>query len=208
MVMAGTTTRKLWTSADLRELPEDRSRRYEVIDGILYVNGVEVPNGDLAAFAGVVTPAPSWRHGDAVEALFLRLHEYLASARVGDVRLAPRDVELAPDSTVQPDLFVVPLMNGRRPRSWEEAGGRLLLVVEVLSPTTARDDRVRKRRLYQRAGVPEYWVVDLDARLVERWRPGDERGELLTEQLVWRPDEAATPLVLDLEAYFADVVGE
>jgi Uma2 family endonuclease len=47
----------------------------------------------------------------------------------------------------------------------------LLLAVEVLSPSSAHFDRVRKRRFFQRVGVPEYWIVDVDARLIERWRP-------------------------------------
>jgi Uma2 family endonuclease len=205
MGMASTTT-KLWTVAEVRALPED-GRRYEVIDGVLLVNGVEVPGGDLAAFADVVTPAPSWLHGDAVEAMYLRLHGYLASARIGVARLAPRDVELGPDAVVQPDLFVIPLVDGHRPRSWEEVG-RLLLAVEVVSPSSARDDRVRKRRLYQRAGVPEYWIVDVDARLVERWRPEDERPEVLDETLTWQPDAGQPPLVIDLVAYFAEVWAE
>ena len=65
-----------------------------------------------------------------------------------------------------------------------------------------------KRRRYQREGVPEYWIVDVDARLVERWRPGDERPEVLTETLDWRPDAAHPPLVVDLAAYFARVADE
>ena len=62
--------------------------------------------------------------------------------------------------------------------------------------------------LFQRAGVPEYWIVDLDARLVERWRPGDERPEVLTERLRWQPDAATPPLEIDLSAFFAQVVGD
>ena len=56
--------------------------------------------------------------------------------------------------------------------------------------------------------MPEYWVVDVDARLVERWRPDDQRPELLTETIEWRPDPARPPLVIDLAAYFAEVVGD
>jgi len=104
-------------------------------------------------------------------------------------------------------VFVVPVGAGR-PRTWEDIGGRLLLAVEVLSPTTARADRVVKRRKYQRAGVPEYWVVDLDARLVERWRPGDERPELLMERLSWRPDPARPGLEIELGVFFEAVLGE
>ena len=205
MGMASTTT-KLWTVAEVLALPED-GRRYELIDGVLLVNGVEVPGGDLAAFSDAVTPAPSWRHGDSVQRLFLRLHACLTSARVGDVRLAPADIVLGEAGVLQPDIFVVPLVSGRRPLSWEEAG-RLLLAVEVVSPGSARDDRVRKRRIYQQAGVPEYWIVDPDARLVERWRPEDERPEILDETLAWQPDAGHAPLVVNVVAYFAEVWGE
>ena len=77
----------------------------------------------------------------------------------------------------------------------------------ILSPSTARADRHVKRRLYQRERVPEYWIVDVDARLIERWRPEDERPEILAEQLEWRPDPAHPPLTIDLPAYFRDVTG-
>ena len=183
------TPQKLWTVEEVHALPDD-GNRYEVVDGEL-----------------LVTPAPSWRHMYAVRALFLRLHEHAAAHRIAAVAFAPADVRYAPRTTVQPDVFAVPLVDGRPPRSWEDAG-RLLLAVEVLSPSTARADRIVKRRLYQREGVPEYWIVDTDARLVERWRPDDERPELLTETIEWRPDPARPPLVVDLAAYFAEVVGD
>jgi Uma2 family endonuclease len=65
-----------------------------------------------------------------------------------------------------------------------------------------------KLRLFQRQHVPEYWIVDVDARLVERWRPEDERPEILAEQLEWRPDPALLPLVIDLPSYFREAAGE
>ena len=85
--------------------------------------------------------------------------------------------------------------------------GRLILAVEILSPVTARADRIVKRRLYQGEGVPEYWIVDVDARLVERWRPGDERPEIVTDRLEWRPDPAHSALEMELAAYFVEVCG-
>lgn len=199
---------RLWTRAEFDALPED-GRRYELIDGVLFVNGVEVPGHDLAALPPEMTPAPSWRHGGAVSELAFALNGYVASRRLGVVRLAPIDVELDAPRRVQPDIFVVPLVDGRIPRNWQEAG-RLLLVAEVLSPSTARLDRVWKRRVYQNAGIPEYWIVDIDARLVERWRPGDERPEIVEERLVWRPDGVAESdaLAIELPKYFADVIGE
>jgi hypothetical protein len=54
----------------------------------------------------------------------------------------------------------------------------------------------------------EYWIVDLDARLVERWLPASERPEILTASIRWMPDGAATALVLELEPLFVESVGE
>jgi Uma2 family endonuclease len=56
--------------------------------------------------------------------------------------------------------------------------------------------------------VPEYWIVDLDARLVERWRPDDTRPEILTETLEWTPVPGLPPLVIELPALFAEALGE
>jgi Uma2 family endonuclease len=78
----------------------------------------------------------------------------------------------------------------------------------VLSPSTARADRTIKRRRYQRAGVPEYWIVDPDARTVERWRPDDERPEVLSETIAWRPSPDVEPLAMDLPTLFARIHGE
>lgn len=176
-----------WTAARVRALPDD-GKRYEVIDGEL-----------------LVTPAPSWTHQFAVGAFYRVLWPYATEHRIGEAVLSPADVELDARTLVQPDLFVVPLIAGRRMREWSDLEGNLLLAVEILSPSTARADRHLKRRRYQRAGVPEYWIVDLDARLVERWRPADERAELLAETLEWRPS-AAAPLVIDLPELFAGVL--
>jgi Uma2 family endonuclease len=176
-----------WTAAMLRDLPDD-GRRYEVVDGEL-----------------LVTPAPAWRHQRAVGALYLRLATWLAQHRLGEVIVAPADVELDARTLVQPDLFVVPLVDGRRPDRWEDVG-TLLLAIEVLSPSSARADRHLKRRRYQRQGVPDYWIVDLDARLVERWRPADERPEILAESLEWQPAAGEPALAIDLTAFFEEVL--
>ena len=78
----------------------------------------------------------------------------------------------------------------------------------MLSPSTARTDRGRKRECYQRAGVHEYWIVDHAARLVERWRPTDARPEIISGTLVWHPEGAATPLEIDLPALFREALGD
>jgi len=179
---------KRWTVDDVRDLPSD-GNRYEIIDGNL-----------------VVTPAPSWSHQDAVGLLYSRIAAYLAAHPVGHVLFAPADVVFADNTVVEPDVFVVPLVGGRKPHSWEQVG-RLLLVVEVLSPSSARTDRVDKRDLYKREAVTEYWIVDVDAGVVERWRPEDERPEILSDRLTWQPDAAHPPLVVVLPEFFAEVVG-
>jgi len=71
-------------------------------------------------------------------------------------------------------------------------------VIEVLSPATARYDRLVKRLRCQRASIREYWIVDLDAHVVERWRPEDERPEILAETLVWMPRGTEPGLTIDL----------
>ena len=172
---------KVWTVDDLATLPDD-GMQYEIIDGALFV-----------------TPAPVWQHGDAVLSLARLLDPYLSTHALGHLKVAPQDVPFDTHNVVEPDLFVVPLVNGRRPRTWDEVG-RLLLAVEVLSPSTARKDRVAKRSLYQRYGVPEYWLVDVDGGVVERWRPGDARPEILDRSLDWQPSAEHAPLSIDLNA--------
>ena len=186
MAMPATT---IWTADMVRALPDD-GKRYEVIDGELFV-----------------TPSPVLFHQRAAFALAKLLSAYVDRHNFGEVLLAPADVLSSKHVLVQPDVFVVPLIEGRKPASWEETA-RLVLAIEILSPSTARADRHVKRRLYQREGVPEYWIVDVDARLIERWRPDDERPEILAEQLEWTPDPAHPPLLIDLPAYFRDVAGE
>ena len=207
----GMVATREWTVAEVLALPYD-GRRYELIDGGLYISGTLVTGDEIPGPSELVTPSPSWVHQRAVLGLAKRLDVYLRERRSGTVLIAPADVELAEGSVVEPDVFVVPLVAGRAPRTWQEAG-RLLLAVEVLSPGTARVDRVTKRRLYQRHGVPEYWIVHVDARIVERWRPGDDRPEMLEERLEWRPDttsqgrdDPSTPaLVIELGPFFAEI---
>jgi Uma2 family endonuclease len=190
MAMPAETGRR-WTPREVRELIEAAplaTPRYELVDGEL-----------------LVTPGPHPMHQRAVGELIVALSAYLQLERVGHVIPSPSDVELEPEFITQPDLFVVPMAEWRRVAKDEPPIRQLLLAVEVLSPSSSRYDRVRKRPLYQR-NVPDYWIIDLDARLFEHWTPGDDRPALVTETLVWQPDDAATPLALDIRAYFASVL--
>lgn len=178
---------RYWTAADVRELPDD-GNRYECIAGEL-----------------LVTPAPRGRHQAALSELFRRLDAYVTPRGLGVLLWSPADIALEPDSLVQPDLFVARLRPGvTRFGDWPEIAG-LELAIEVLSPSTARYDRMVKRQFYQRALVSEYWIVDLDAQLIERWRPQDERPEIIHETLRWQPSGAAEALELDVARFFAAV---
>jgi Uma2 family endonuclease len=173
-----------WTLEMVRALPDD-GKRYEVLDGVL-----------------LVSPAPSFRHQRAVQLLFRILDEYTRAHRIGETMLSPADIELSPTRLVQPDVFVVPAE--LRVATWGDVT-RLHLAAEVISPSTARADRMEKRTAYQDKEVPEYWVVDLDTRVFERWLPSDVRPEILSDRIEWHPVAGVPPLSIDLVGYFAEV---
>ena len=130
---------------------------------------------------------------------------YVDAHGLGYALASPADIELEEEHLVQPDIFVVPRVEGRRPERWSDIK-RLLLAVEVLSPSTARADRTVKRQLFQRVGVPDYWIVDVAARLIECWRPDESRPEVLSATLTWRPTADIAPLEIDLRELFAEIV--
>ena len=172
----------------LHELPDD-GNRYEILNGVL-----------------LVSPAPSWRHQHAIGELYFLLKPY--AERLGmHVLMSPAAVMWSQHTELQPDLLVVPLVNGHPAERFEDVGV-LELAVEVLSPSSVRIDRFTKRREYQARGVGEYWVVDTASRSFERWRPNDEEPEIVFETLQWQPRAEAAPLVIDLAQYFRAVHGE
>ena len=63
-----------------------------------------------------------------------------------------------------------------------------------------------KRPAFQAAGVAEFWIIDLDSRVVERWRPADDRPEVLIDRLQWTPAGAAVGLDIDLRSLFAGLL--
>ncbi|MGH7628039.1 MAG: Uma2 family endonuclease [Gemmatimonadales bacterium] len=100
----------------------------------------------------------------------------------------------------QPDLFVVPLEQART-LDWARITA-LLLVAEVLSPSSRRADRFTKRNEYQRRGVPVYWIVDPDERQVEVWTPADTFPRFERERLRWHPAGAGVPFEFELSQLF------
>ena len=174
-----------YTAQMVRELPED-GNRYEVVHGELFV-----------------TPAPLPRHQAVVLRLHLLLHPYLESVgRKGWVFLGPADISWDDETLVQPDVLVVP--REEVTNDWTTYK-TLLLAVEIVSPSSARIDRVIKRRLYQENRVGTYWIVDPDAGLVEVWHPEDERPEIVSDTLRWRLESGAPELAIDVRELFKDL---
>ena len=173
----------LYYTADMvRALPDD-GNRYEVVYGEL-----------------LVTPAPRPWHQILVQRLSLALGKYLEGESAGSLLASPADISWGPDVLVQPDVFVVPI-DEIRTLTWSRIR-TLLLVAEVLSPSTSRADRFVKRLRYREAGVPLYWVVDGDERCVEVWTPRDDFPAVERERLAWAPPGADQPFTLTLEELF------
>ena len=184
------TSNHYWVPADLEQFPDEDGHRYECIDGVL-----------------LVTPAPRAVHAAALAALSYKIERLLAAPDTARRVITSRaDLRVERTALVEPDLMVLREPATAKTRLDDPAC--TVLVAEVLSPSTAKRDRGIKRVFYQRVRVPEYWIIDLDARLIERWTPADERPEILRERLVWRDPVTDAELVLDVERFFADVWGD
>src|SRR5436189_3310853 len=135
------------TIQDYRELPEGPPF-YQLIEGDLYM-----------------APSPDRFHQDILGNLYVIIRGHLAKHPAGSVHLAPSDVQLTDLNVFQPDLYYV--TTARRGILTElGAQGAPDLVVEILSPKTAKLDSGVKREIYARSGVEEMWVVDPAARKV------------------------------------------
>ncbi|MDP9341563.1 MAG: Uma2 family endonuclease [Actinomycetota bacterium] len=173
------------TYDDLGKFPEDNLRR-ELIDGEL-----------------VVTAAPSTRHQRAVAFLVLELGLY-ARGHGGEVFPAPTDVYFSDTNVVEPDVLFV---RGDHAERVEKKFVRSApdLVVEVSSPSTRRLELVRKRELYERFGVPEYWYVDLDADRIEVYRLHE--GRYVTPALLGRGERLGSALLPGFEVGVGEALG-
>ena len=180
-IMGMPASQRRWTTDEVRALMDETrpAPRYELIDGEL-----------------LVTPSPGSPHQAIVGVLYTIIRAYVDAHGLGRVFLSPADLELRPGQITQPDIFVVP--PGVRPGPRWRGVRTLLLAVEVLSDGSRRHDRVTKRHHYQDVAVSEYWIVDIDRGVVERWRPADDRPEMCAGTLAWQPDARVPALVIEL----------
>ena len=179
-----------WTRPEVDRLIDERpgsTPRYELVDGAL-----------------LVTPAPSARHQRITLRLALLLEPYITKHKLGEIFLGPAELPLVTGERYEPDLFVVPLIDGKRPPTplGLEAP---VLITETLSPGSSRHDRITKRRAFQQNRVSDYWIIDGDAEVFEVWRPSDDRPAIVDERLTWLPTGAPEPFELDVREFFASV---
>ena len=177
------------TYDDFLLFPDD-GKRHELIDGEHYV-----------------TPSPSRKHQAIVWNLITIIGPYLESHPVGRAFAAPFDVVFSNFDVVEPDLLFI--SNARLDvLTTKNVQGAPNLVVEIGSPGTRRRDEVIKRKLYERFGVEEYWVIDPEIETIAAYRHVGETYQRVLELAVERNDTLATPLLpqltLPLQQIFKD----
>jgi Uma2 family endonuclease len=157
------------------------------------------PRCELLYGSLLVTPSPLVRH----QLVLGRLHALFlshAETHEGLTILAPMDVRLADHSIVQPDLiYVTP---ARREVIRERIFGAPDLLVEILSPSTARRDRGAKMKLYADSGVAEYWLVDPESETFEFLENRDGAFVVRLPEDGIYASRAVAELTLDLEAFW------
>ena len=164
------------TYDDFLLFPDD-GKRHELIDGEHYV-----------------TPSPNRKHQAIAWNLITIIGPYLESHPVGRAFAAPFDVVFSNFDVVEPDLLFI--SNARlEVLTTKNVQGAPNLVVEIGSPSTRQRDETIKRKLYERFGVEEYWVIDPEIETLAVYRHVDESYQRVLELAVERNDTLATPLL-------------
>lgn len=172
------STTKL-TYADYVRLPDD-GLRHEIIDGEHYV-----------------TPSPSVRHQQISGRLFHLIQLHLDTHPIGAIFYAPLDALLSEFDIVVPDLIYISNERSRYLTS-KNLQGPPNLVIEILSPSTARRDQRLKHDLYERVGVEEYWLVDPARDVVDVYHRQDD-DRFGTAMRYAKTATLTSPLFPDLE---------
>jgi Uma2 family endonuclease len=143
-----------------------------------------LPEGTLCQVINnqlIMSPAPADIHQKTLGKIYRVLTDFIEKKVLGDTRMSPSDVYLSKRNVFQPDIYFVANENIKR---FEENGfhGAPDLVIEILSPATAKYDLEDKKDIYEQYGVKEYWCVDPQARSVQGW-------SLINGEFVSLPDD-------------------
>lgn len=165
----------------------DNGKRHEIIDGDHYV-----------------TPSPSTKHQRILGNLHSAIWNFLKQHKIGEVFVAPCDVVLSDLDVVEPDLLFV--SSGRSSIVTEKnIQGAPDLVVEILSDGTRKTDEMIKRKLYERHGIPEYWIVDPELETVKIYRIVGQGYQRVAELSREANDTLATPLLAGLQINLSEI---
>jgi Uma2 family endonuclease len=122
----------------------------------------------------VMSPSPKDLHQEILGEIFLQLLTYTRRKKIGKVRIAPYDVYLDRKNAYQPDLIFIANENLYKIRE-NGLHGAPDLVIEVLSPGTAKYDKGKKKTVYERCGIKEYWIVDPATKIVNGYALQENR---------------------------------
>ncbi len=177
--------KKGYTYQDYLELPDEPGYRFEILEGEL-----------------IKEPSPNVMHQRASRRLQRILEDYFWTIDpAGEIFDAPLDVTFQDTTVVQPDLFYV---SGKQGQIIKDAriDGSPTLVVEIISPSTSRKDRLKKLQIYQRAQVQHYWLVNPDEKTLECFSLREGVYSLvatgLDDDVVAHPDFSGLSVELEL----------
>lgn len=132
----------------------------------------ELINGEVVAMSS----SPTFNHNRVASRIYRAFENYLEGKRCTAIADGT-DLYLTQEDRFIPDMMVV---CDRDKIRRDGVHGAPDLVVEVLSPSTARNDRMHKKAVYEACGVREYWLVDPENRTIEQHFLRDVRLELNT----------------------------
>ncbi len=177
------------TYDDFVLFPDDE-KRHEIIDGEHYV-----------------TPSPNEKHQRISMELAITIGNWLRAHPIGRIYAAPFDTVLSNFDVVEPDLLYISNERMSEILTAEHVRGAPDIVVEIGSPGTRQRDETIKRRLYERSGVIEYWVIDPEIEVVRIYRRESEGFGRAIELAREAGDAISTPLLpgltLPLAEFFA-----
>ncbi|HET9272103.1 MAG TPA: Uma2 family endonuclease [Vicinamibacterales bacterium] len=188
--MRPASSRVKLTYDDFLLFPDD-GQRHELIDGEHYV-----------------TPSPNTNHQQVSGNLHFLIRGWLEQHPVGRIFYAPFDVVFTRFDVVEPDLLYLSHATAKQALTAAHVRGVPDLVIEIGSPSTRKRDETIKKRLYEREGVSEYWVVDPELDLIRVYVRDGERFGRARELSLETDDTLTTPLFPGLELRLADVFQE
>ena len=189
-VRAANPTAVKLTYDDFVLFPDD-GKRHELIDGEHYV-----------------TPSPNTKHQTIVGNVHLLIGSWLDTHPIGRLFLAPYDVVFSEFDVVEPDLLYLSNERAAQVLTPLHARGVPELVIEIASKGTRKRDETIKRRLYERVGVSEYWVVDPEIDAIRIYRRERDRFGRPLELSREAGDVLTTPLLPGLAMPLARIFRE